>query len=1414
MTAPEHRFLFEVSWEVCNKVGGIYTVLASKARHAVGEFGDRYCLLGPDLKTNREFEETEEEAWGPLREAVALKELPCRFGRWVIPGRPRVILVDFTRKYHKDQLLFQLWEQFGVDSISGGWDYVEPVMFSYACGEVIESAFNLWARPARAAAVAQFHEWMCGAGLLCLKKRVPEIGTIFTTHATILGRSMAGDGVDIYSGMENIAPQKEAAARHIAAKHSMECASAREADCFTTVSSITASEATAFLGRKPDILLPNGLDMDSIPDLVADRAPASQARARLLELAARFLRKPFPPETRLLLISGRYEFHNKGIDVFLEALGRLEKERRFDRPVLAFLFVMAGHREINPAALGGAEERPAGLPPIATHRLMHEASDPILEACNRLGLKNNPENAVHVIFLPAFLDGHDGLLNMTYYEALSACDLGVFPSYYEPWGYTPLESAAYAVPTITSDQAGFGVWVRESSQEDHGVVILNRRRKDMASIVNDLAATLLEAVNVPEGEQGARRRAARAIALRAGWNDFFAHYRRAFEHALNAAAARMALLGSAAYREEMRFTYAGTASLQPHFRSLTAMVSLPHRIERLRELAHNLWWTWHPEALDLFALLDPRRWAAMRNNPVRMLEAVDPARLEELAASDGYLQLYDRVLRQFDDYMKERVSRGRASPIRTTAPVAYFCTEYGLHESLPIYSGGLGVLAGDHLKTASDLHLPMIGVGLLYKNGYLRQRIAKNGWQVAEYPENDFCNMPIHALQDDQGRDVQVTVELPGRLLYAAVWEVKVGRVPLYLLSTDVPANTVQDRAITARLYCADRRIRVEQEILLGMGGVRLLRRLGITPSVYHINEGHSAFLLLERIQNLMTEEGLSFDEAREAVRANTVFTTHTPVDAGNEQFDKDLIEYYFSAWVQRTGISWDAFWELGRKEPGPDKPFYMTLLALKLSHGRNAVSRVHGTVAREMWKSVWPGFHVSDVPIATVTNGVHTPSIVGRGIRQVLDQYLGLGWENNLAETRRWKRIHEVPDELLWKAKCEAKQDLIAALRQDVSENHTKYGNGSVKREQILTGINPGALLIGFARRFAPYKRADLILSDPDRLSRILNHPQRPVYVVFAGKAHPNDGLGNEIVKKMIDALKDPRFLGKIFFLEDYDLGLARLLLQGADVWLNTPLRPLEASGTSGQKATVNATLNLSVSDGWWCEGFDGTNGWTIGPALTEYVPPLPDASEEDAKSLYALLEERVVPAFYERGGDGLPRQWLAMIKHAFETIPPYFNSHRMLQEYAEHLYLPAAERGAVVFKDRFKLARELADWKRKVPTRFSSLRLLDVSLKGVHGDNVEVGRPFRVTVRMDPGAMSPDEIMVEMLLGRRDGTDIREPAVCVPLRLESSAGNVLTFSAEHAIPASGQHAYGIRVFPCREGLASKHDGELVVWG
>ncbi|HJG36090.1 alpha-glucan family phosphorylase [Desulfovibrio piger] len=1406
--------LFEVSWEVCNKVGGIYAVVSSKILEALAAFGENYFLLGPDLGNNPDFEETDEPCWQELRQETDRRNLSCRFGRWNIPGRPKVILVGYRDRYDQSQLLFSLWNRYGVDSISGGWDYVEPVMFSTACGEVIEAACKALHIPADGPALAHFHEWMCGGGLLYLKTNAPYVGTVFTTHATMLGRSMAGSGFDIYKQMHQINPKHEAGAYNITAKCSMETASAREADCFTTVSRITADEAGVFLGRTPDVLTLNGLDLRVIPDYSRDRSLAAASRQRLLEAAGRLLRRRLPEDTRVFLVSGRYEYHNKGIDVFLDALGMVNTAlSQSQSNVLALCAVMGGHSGVNADAVSGD---PAKLPGqggfwISSHHVYNQPNDPILNACQRLGLDNRPENHVQVIFDPALLDGKDGFLNMRYEEVLAACDLGVFPSWYEPWGYTPQESAAHAVPTVTTDLSGFGMWVRSSQRDKNGVTIICRRQTSYDETAASLRDVLLQYASLPEEQMQEHRHMVRHVAEGCSWEQFFPYYVQAYGLALDKARQRSSQ--PAGGSTTLTRVLAATMSTTPNLHSFTALTSLPPAIGRLRELAHNLWWSWHPECHYLFSALNEEEWERSNHNPIATLEKATRARLIIVAHEQSYLRLYNQTMAAFDAYMAEAPQS--FGPLTPQQPLAYFSTEYGLSECLPIYSGGLGVLSGDHLKSASDLNIPLVAVGLLYKNGYFRQIIDKNGDQTPGYPENDFATLPIEQVKDQDGKPREIYLQMPGRRLHVQIWLVRVGRINLYLLDTNLPSNTAEDRKITARLYEADRDIRLRQEILLGRGGVSMLRALDIRPAAYHMNEGHSAFLIFERIRLLMQENGLSFEEAGEVVRGSTLFTTHTPVDAGNERFSLESMEAYFKPYIQTVGISWQTLVNMGRFEGSERNVFEMTVLALKYSMKANGVSALHGVVSRHMWQEGWQGVPVAEIPIFSVTNGIHVPSYAGPAMRPLLQKHLGEGWQELTPDAPKWTRIADIPDADLWTARQTQKKHLLEAIRSSLPEFFKKFAIPYEKQQEMTSRLTPETLVIGFARRFAPYKRATLLFADVDRLARILEKSGQPVIFVFAGKAHPADGQGIGLIRELFQHMLSPRFFGKIFFIEDYSLAVSRLMVQGCDVWLNNPRRPYEACGTSGQKVAVNGGLNLSVADGWWCEGYNGTNGWTIGPLVAKGSLGPEQSDYDDAASLYSLLEDKVLPLYFERDADNRPHNWLLRVRKAMQTLIAQYSSHRMLRDYLSDYYIPAATSHQELRSNHYALARHLSQWKQDVNARFGSVQMDTIRIEGIKEDSLLDGQSLHVAVTVHPGSMKLDELLVQLVAGPGDGSTFTETPDVVEMQPENEGvDGTMTFVCTYTPSRSGIHVYGVRVMPCTEGLSSPLETRLVLWG
>jgi starch phosphorylase len=717
--------------------------------------------------------------------------------------------------------------------------------------------------------------------------------------------------------------------------------------------------------------------------------------------------------------------------------------------------------------------------------------------------------------------------------------------------------------------------------------------------------------------------------------------------------------------------------------SLSAMVTfrtqlpdsfnLPKKLARLGELVYNLWWTWNPNATRLFARLDFDLWERLNHNPIRMLREVERSRLKEVEKDADYMYSFKRVFSDFDAYLSQADSWAvRNHPELVNRPIAYFSMEYGLHETLPIYGGGLGVLAGDHLKESSDLGLPLTALGFMYAQGYFTQRITEDGWQETINNPLVFNDLPVLPVCGEDGKRLTIEVEFPDRMVSVQIWEVRVGRVPLYLLDSNVESNLENDRLLTARLYWSDLDRRVMQEVVLGIGGVRALRALGYNPSVWHMNEGHAAFLTLERARELVAA-GHTFEQAVAKTRGQNIFTTHTPVPAGNDEFPLWLMDKYLSAIWPQLGLSQEQFYNLARHQMPHGETFSMGVLALLFSEGRNAVSELHGQVSRKMWHFLWNDRKEEDVPITYVTNGVHTSNWMARRLRNLLTEEFGADWIDHLDEPELWAKLDDVPIEKLWAVRLHLKRKLIFYLRERVRDRWTHGGFHPVQVVSSGVMINPYALTIGFARRFATYKRASLILTDVERLLNIINRPNMPVQIIFAGKAHPADDPGKQLIQKIYRHVKRAEMGGRLVFIEDYDMNLARYLVQGVDVWMNTPRRPLEASGTSGMKAGLNGALNFSVLDGWWRESYNGKNGWAIGEDKEHDSSEVQDAI--DAETLYSTLENEIIPLFYNRDIKDVPRGWLGRVKESIKTVTPQFSTRRMVKEYVDKLYLKALE-------------------------------------------------------------------------------------------------------------------------------------------
>jgi len=838
--------------------------------------------------------------------------------------------------------------------------------------------------------------------------------------------------------------------------------------------------------------------------------------------------------------------------------------------------------------------------------------------------------------------------------------------------------------------------------------------------------------------------------------------------------------------------------------------NVPQELQTLKRLAYNVLFSWNDEIWDLFQRVDPRLWMECSHNPVLMLGLVSQERLNELSNDAGFLAQMERVVERFDRYLfKPRVQPSAYCP---EAPfcIAYFSAEFGLTDCISIYSGGLGMLAGDHLKSSSDLNVPLVGVGLLYQQGYFNQYLSSDGWQMERYSANDLANMPVSLVRDKEGRPLTVSVDFKGVPVQVLIWRIDVGRVPLFMLDTNAEANSPEIRATTSQLYGGDREMRLRQEILLGIGGIRALKALGIEPTVIHMNEGHSAFSALERINILRKENQLSFDQAREIVLASTVFTTHTPVPAGNDVFDTELVRGYLEPYTRELGINFRVLLGYGRLDPHNDRePFGMTPLALRLSAHTNGVSRLHGRVSRAMWESIWRHHPVEDVPIEHITNGIHVPTWISREMGTLFSRYLGPDWAEDPDNERVWNQIEEIPSTELWLTHERCREKLIGFTRTRLVEQLRNRGSATAQLQAAREVLTADALTIGFARRFATYKRATLLFRDPDRLAGILNNPERPVQIIVSGKAHPQDNEGKAFIQAIIHLARQERFRNRVVFLEDYNIHVAQHLVAGTDIWLNTPRRPLEACGTSGMKALANGSLHLSVLDGWWDEGYHRDFGWALGQGEVYQDEEAQDTIE--SRDLYNLLEQEVVPLFYQRGRDGIPRGWVDKMRAGLRHLVPQFNSHRMVLEYVSRYYHPCSVRFSALCQNGFEGARDLAAWRQKLMTNWQDVAVLEVSA----GDGIEmpVGNALAVQAKVRLGKLTSEDVTVEAYYGRLDENGNFSERETVKLVPAGASDGVYAYMGAIPCGRTGHFGYTVRVTPSHQRLENRFMMGLVKW-
>lgn len=1304
---------FEVSWEVANKVGGIYTVLTGKAPLLEARLEARYICIGPHLSASRRH-------WKPANLYPEWRaHLERRYGLQVHPGYWQIgkhAIQTWLLDFHpflseKDKVFAWLWERFRVESLWGGWDYIEPTIFGYTAGLVIHSFCEFYYPKESVAVVAHFHEWLTGAGVLYLKGHYEVAATVFTTHATVIGRASAGERVqgDL---------QGWAASKDLLSKYSLERAAWEQADVVTTVGEGLAREATLYLGRAPDVLTPNGWD----PPIV----DPEKARLFLAQLRKAW---GIPAQERVfwLLHSGRPELENKGTLSLLEALSRYQKA------------------PVNGVTLGVMVAMPNQVRKATSllHSrlwISHEplSEDPLYQHLRALA--DSPGEGVYYAYLPIYLEGLDELLSFTYYELLGAMDASAFPSRYEPWGYTPQESLGLGVPTLSSVQAGFGAWMKGHVRPlPEALGLVDYAQGDVPGQILSWLYTRLRLV---PAAQKALREQARILSSYTRWKRFLPFYWEAYGLALKKRQVRQWYYESP--------TSDGASGYR--WRRAFFVPTLPEALQPLRRLAYNLWWTWRPQAQELFSRIQPEAWLA-HENPVWLLNHTPFQRWQVLLEDKSFMQLLAAVDKDFTDYM--------ASPLQVDKPrVLYLSLEYGLGRLLPLYSGGLGVLAGDYLKEMSDAAYPAWAVGLLYRHGYFVQEVSSEGEQVVRLVPLRFSDLPLEPLRQADGRWVRLQISLPGGPFHLKVWKVAVGRIPLYLLDADIEENTPEQRRVTSQLYPTDSELRLLQELVLGLGAEGLARALGLTYDIAHYNEGHVAFHFLARVETLIGQ-GLSLAQAIELAQARTLFTTHTPVPAGHESFPLALVEKYVEDYVtQRLGWDWADFVRWGEVS---GERFQLTAFALRASAQTNAVSLLHAKVSQKMFQPYFPTYLAQELPIPGITNGVHRAT-----------------WQ-----AAEWERSRRT-----WETHLSLKRRLAAYLEHRLQ----RQAWPEPYLEAIQRFFQEGAidtLWMGFARRLVTYKRHGVLFQSKRLASLFEKYPLR---LLIAGKAHPADEGGAAMLKAIWQHLQEPPFLGKVLFIPDYDMALARYLVQGLDVWLNFPTYGQEASGTSGMKALLNGVLHVSIPDGWWAEvDAEKAGSWTI-PLSPDQQAPHRDLYE--AAQLAYVLEEEVIPAYLQRDAEGLPQLWIERIRKAQAYAEKHYTTQRMLSEYTTQLYEPMHQRAQRLEAEGYAILNKRLERKARLARALPELKVKALRLPPFVEQAQLAQEPFTVELEIEPTSLPPEERPAEIIFEHPEGAYFR--FVLEPVSPTLYRGQVM-------IPDPGVYHWAIRLYPFDPDLGER---------
>ncbi len=1165
-------------------------------------------------------------------------------------------------------------------------------------------------------------------------------------------------------------------------------------------------ECKQFLQRDVDVVTPNGFENNIAPQTDEEyNLRRSAARAKLLEVAEAMSGEEVPQNAVYVGISGRYEWRNKGIDVFVDALDSLNKSDFAGKSIHAFFFIPSGHNGPDKdlvAKLDGS-----GSPVYTTrtsHYLMDAEYDILMRRFNELNLKNAIGDKVKVYFVPSYLNGNDGVFDMTYYDLLAGLDLTVFPSYYEPWGYTPLESLAFRVPTLTTSLSGFGMWVRSHYDKEHpGITVVNRNDSNYRSVVAEVAARIKEIAGLTSEERKKYMDNAREVSEIALWDNNVKYYKEAYAKALEKVVEER---GAFPEFSEKIMQYKGIDVNQPSWNSVFVARHLPDSLKGLETLSRNLWWCWNESAKDLFKSVDPKAWEASGGNPISMLDMVKLKRYKALEKDAAFLGKLESVMIEFNAYMAQKAER-------TSPSVAYFCMEYGLDTSLKIYSGGLGILAGDYLKETSDMNVNLVAVGLLYRYGYFTQRLSAHGEQVSTYDAQDFMKIPASPVRDAEGNWLTVSIAFPGRVLSARLWRVDVGRTELYLMDTDFEGNIQEDRSITHHLYGGDWENRLKQELLLGVGGIRALRTLGLNPEVYHCNEGHAAFIGLERMREYVQNDNLEFSEALELVRASSLYTTHTPVPAGHDAFEEGLLRKYIAHYPERLKIDWTTMMALGKNHPdNVNEKFSMSNLAANISQEVNGVSWLHGEVTKKMFSNMWPGYMPEELFVSYVTNGVHYPTWTAEEWKKVHARVFGEEFKTHHYDKECFSGIYKIPDEEIWEIRTDLRKKLIEEIKERLSDpeasNHYSPGQVVTIKETLRDDV----LTIGFARRFATYKRATLLFRDLERLDEIVNNPERPVQFIFAGKAHPADKAGQDLIKRIVDISKMEQFIGKIVFVPNYDITLAKYLVQGVDVWMNNPTRPQEASGTSGEKAAMNGVMHFSVLDGWWVEGYKPGAGWALPMEATYEDGNYQD--ELDAATIYATIENEIAPIFYKNDTkEGYSTEWISYIKNTVAMVACNFTTNRMLTDYVNQYYVPQSKRTAELVADGYKVAREIAAWKKRVRREWHNVDVISIVKPDSSHRDLSLGKEYISEVVLSIGDLSPEDIGVELLLASADKKGELHIQESFQYKVVSNDNGVVKYQASVLPQTIGLYQVAARIYATNPLLPHRQDFELVRW-